>query len=1117
MKKIILLSLGALLASGNIIASVPFKNNSILAEGRWVKVRISRTGIYELTDEQLKSYGFHNPKQVKVFGQGGEAVTDNFVRPFTDDLTQVPAMRENGKLFFYGKGTTKESINIASFASFDIYTTLTVNPYDSDSYYFLTDRTDISPLEIERCPTSADAIKAMEYWMETGYEFWTHERDIVNLARSGKQFLGEDYSQTGEITFDVPVPMLADGKIQIYTTTGIKTSFDCTADITVNDSKASMIGNNTLRNNSRDASQVFSNLNLRADLPTSDITTSNGNISVKLKVTPKGINIGRIDYMTVGFPAYNALPNDSSQTRRYYKTNGPTGIRLTKQTPTTHAWLVDNSYAPDHSNFTTVDYILSDDSKFIVTPEQNGWAEIVYFDSDRQQLQPSYAGEVGNQNLHAMSSPDMVIITTTQLMQEAERLAEYHRSVDKMEVAVLDHNLIFNEFSSGHRDAMAYRRFAKMLYQRNTPAKKFRYLLLFGGGTYDNRQIIGEKQNDILLTYQSPESTNDVNSYSTDDFFGIFSETAELNSQLDASQMQIAVGRIQYNSPAEMHTYIDKLLSYMSNQDKCRSNSESKLLLIGESGDNYIHANQCESFVSEFEKAGNFLPEWSKIYMEAYANDADARKKFVEQLKLGQNFVLFIGHSNIANMTKSMVMLDIQKAIDTKYENPPIMFFSSCDVGRFDIGQTSFIDKLMNNPQGGIIAAIASTRQAYTNLNGRLTNSFAKYLGMTSDHFDGEKTLGKILLYAKNYCTKTTKNRRKYHLLGDPAMRVEMPLPKIQVSTINGMSTDKDITVGPYNKVSIEGLVANADGNTDKSFNGSIEISLTDSKKLHLNAVYQNKPVKYYSEGSALATTATIVENGCFKAEIIIPASLSDDGEPKPLLLFAKSDDGRLGYSGRCDALKFDRTATTPVNDATAPTIDAMYIDNKATFQDGMHVGTDFTIYAEVTDNVALNLSNESLTTSAYISLDGGQETAIVKPTPLTSSSAILSAPLYSLTPGIHSAQLMVADNSGNATSRTISFFVETGENLQATMAENAVNDVATIDVVANTPRVDKADIRITDDKGNLLFSTANTSLPFRWNGKDNNAIRLPEGVYNLEVIVGGIGAPKKKIVVTKQ
>ena len=84
-------------------------------------------------------------------------------------------------------------------------------------------------------------------------------------------------------------------------------------------------------------------------------------------------------------------------------------------------------------------------------------------------------------------------------------------------------------------------------------------------------------------------------------------------------------------------------------------------------------------------------------------------------------------------------------------------------------------------------------------------------------------------------------------------------------------------------------------------------------------------------------------------------------------------------------------------------------------------------------------------------------------------------------------------------------------------MAENAVNDVATIDVVSNTPRVDKADIRITDDKGNLLFSAVNASLPFRWNGEDNNAIRLPEGVYNLEVIVGGIGAPKKKIVVTKQ
>ena len=71
--------------------------------------------------------------------------------------------------------------------------------------------------------------------------------------------------------------------------------------------------------------------------------------------------------------------------------------------------------------------------------------------------------------------------------------------------------------------------------------------------------------------------------------------------------------------------------------------------------------------------------------------------------------------------------MNLQQAIDTKYDVPPVMYFSSCDVGRYDGGQTSFIDKLLLNPDGGIIAAVAATREAYTSLNGRLTDPFAKY------------------------------------------------------------------------------------------------------------------------------------------------------------------------------------------------------------------------------------------------------------------------------------------------------------------------------------------------------------------------------------------------------
>ncbi|MDQ9827223.1 C25 family cysteine peptidase, partial [Acinetobacter baumannii] len=73
------------------------------------------------------------------------------------------------------------------------------------------------------------------------------------------------------------------------------------------------------------------------------------------------------------------------------------------------------------------------------------------------------------------------------LKDEAERLAQFHREYDRMDVTVVNQDEIFNEFSGGNRDAMAYRLFCKMLYDRDP--NKFKYLLLFGKGTYDNRMI----------------------------------------------------------------------------------------------------------------------------------------------------------------------------------------------------------------------------------------------------------------------------------------------------------------------------------------------------------------------------------------------------------------------------------------------------------------------------------------------------------------------------------------------------------------------------------------------------------------------------------------------------
>jgi hypothetical protein len=99
---------------------------------------------------------------------------------------------------------------------------------------------------------------------------------------------------------------------------------------------------------------------------------------------------------------------------------------------------------------------------------------------------PVIVGDVQNQNLHALTPVDMVILTHPNFLSQSEMLAQAHREKDNLTVAVVTTEQVYNEFSSGAPDATAYRWVMKMLYDRalatNNTADIPKYLLLFGRG-----------------------------------------------------------------------------------------------------------------------------------------------------------------------------------------------------------------------------------------------------------------------------------------------------------------------------------------------------------------------------------------------------------------------------------------------------------------------------------------------------------------------------------------------------------------------------------------------------------------------------------------------------------
>ena len=85
----------AVFCSSNASAFNPsyFATNSRLATGKWVKVMIPESGMYEITYEELREMGFNNPAQVKIYGHGGNRISEVLSSSFDDDLTPVPILR----------------------------------------------------------------------------------------------------------------------------------------------------------------------------------------------------------------------------------------------------------------------------------------------------------------------------------------------------------------------------------------------------------------------------------------------------------------------------------------------------------------------------------------------------------------------------------------------------------------------------------------------------------------------------------------------------------------------------------------------------------------------------------------------------------------------------------------------------------------------------------------------------------------------------------------------------------------------------------------------------------------------------------------------------------------
>lgn len=931
-----------------------YANSSKLSDGHWVKFGIKKSGIYQITFEKLRQLGFKDPSKVTVYGTGGETLSETDIEKIADDLTQIPVIKTDNKLLIWAQGTVSWHLENNLFVH-------NTNPYSVYGYYFLTDSQPETAV-FETGSENGSANNITEKYDAT----YLYEKDEFAWLSSGRRL----YEKTDFSTLY--------GKTKTYSIHLINalSSEPATLNVAFSDN-AAQASSVTVTVNGTEAGNLIipsmtSNALASENCGKFEIHSScQENNSVQLKHNAASGTNAHLDYLEFNYTGKLALSNGFLEFRIKKALNSQS-FKIANATEHTTVLQKDANGRYFKIESTYSNGILTTKP---VSTIQAGQDLFIAFNTSETFPSPDIYETLENQNLHGIRQAQMVIIIpqSGKLTAQAERLASIHRTMDSLTTVVVRADMIYNEFSSGTPDATAYRRFMKMLYDRATSSENEpKYLLLFGDGAWDNRMLTtewdGKNTKDYLLCYESENSLSHTSSYILEDYFGYLQDSQ--NSSFQTSAPDIGIGRIPAETAEQAKNVVDKIYNYMCGID----NGEwcSKILLLGDDGDNNLHMSHAEAIANDIETLFPSLIQ-KKIYWDSYKAETsnsglsypNVRKDLIEELQNGTLLVNYSGHGNQDYLSHELV-IDKKDFANQKVKHLPFWITASCDIAPFDGNIGNIGEEAIRNPEGGAIALLSTTRTVYAHLNKPINRLFTKYL-MSTDTDGKYNTFGQALKKAKQMLVlgsstdrDLSENKFHYILLGDPAMRLALPYSRIVVDSLSHSNGKNTITslfkAGEY--IYLNAHIENFNGTADTTYNGIVQTQLFDGKEYIScldNAGTADSTFKYYDRKNRIFSGMDSVKNG--KIRICIPVSLdiTYSGQNGAIYLFSSnnSNNSAIGYT---DNFRLNGTISSEQTDTVGPKI--WLFLNTPDFENGQTVHSTPLLVAELEDSSGINLGS---------------------------------------------------------------------------------------------------------------------------------------------------------------
>lgn len=1090
------------------IAQPAVADHSVLSSGQWYKIPVQTSSIYKLTSTDIPALEGVSCASIALYGDGeGMLPASNRVAvPYdiTPAAIEVMDLNANGLfergdyLLFYGEGPSVWRYN-SSTSLFEY----NMHAYANYNYYYLT----------ITCPfdaASADSLRVqtLQDISQNRPDITTHtgvalvHNDNINALSGGQIWVDSKFSYSGnQRTLNFTFPTV-DGHVRARY--GL-------ASISSQSSLFTVSSSNTTRTHSLISGNSYQTFNERFSAP------SSGSLTFTISYTPQENSAtGYFDFMELNgsqslsytggqYFIRNVQVLEANTASRFLFEGGRSDLKV---------WDVTR---PSQPNVLPVVNQADGRAYFTGLTDQ---ARIFVAFTEADALTPSGITPLENQDIRGAATPDYVIVTHQDFLSQAQTLADLHRHHSGLSVLVVTQEQVFNEFSSGRPDPVAIRRMLRCLRNKNANPKNTapRYLLLFGKGTYDNRDIL-QAHIPTVVTYQTSGSFDDEsNVYPSDDIYGYIDSLAIGDFE---GSISVGIGRLPAKSAAEATHIVEKIEHYLNRSDLAidgiRGDWRNYVTLLADDADPSLPGDSV--FASDSEKTARSIkalyPQLNidRIYADAYIQQSgadgsyypDVNNALQQRINYGTLLLNYIGHgsSNYIGTERYMEVSDIEKYTNT--DRLTFFITSTCSFGRYDqaqdiCGAEAFL--LADAAGIGIISAarpIHHTQVFNTNCCLYVLNPL--------------NSIGDALRMAKN-------NSGTSHciaLMGDPALHLSLPSNQVVVTRINGRPVNPFVTDSAQvlSRVTVEGEIRNPDGDLLEDFDGTIYPIVFDREVRCRTLANDNDSteVNFVQQKNILYKGRETVTNGHFSYSFIIPRDVAYRYDYAKLSHYATN--GHDDATGEYSNIMFGGFNEDVVINELHPSVE-LYI-NDTNFRDGGLTNETPTIYARLSDSVGINAAGCGLGHDITAIIDNNPYSTVTlndffEPDILDSRNGEVRYTLGKLDEGYHTLTVRCWNIFNYSGSATIGFHVANDRTAQIGLfaaAPNPAHDRTTLRIEHNlTDAITSAIIHIYDIRGRhlrqvTLTPTSTTCvLTYPWDFTTDNGTLLPKGIYIARVLI---------------